>query len=185
MVSSSHLAKHPTPSIVAPPNRSSRERDRGRHRYYVSHALLQNRKANAGSIARVSAPDVEALVYNAVMQKEQSDSKIPDRELLQRIVERVTVHTNELEIIFRGNEDGAEAGAPTCLSIPFTRTFRARKGSRMSPPIRKPWIPKRETPFCRRSRGRAAGWTQSSPARRRRSTNSRPLRLSPSAMSDS
>jgi hypothetical protein len=29
-------------------------------------------------------------------------------------------HTNELEIIFRGNEDGAEAGAPTCLSIPFT-----------------------------------------------------------------
>ena len=33
-----------------------------RYRYYVSHALLQNRKANAGSIARVSAPDVEALV---------------------------------------------------------------------------------------------------------------------------
>jgi hypothetical protein len=40
------------------------------------------------------------------MQKEQSNSKIPDRELLQRIVEGVTVHTNELEIIFRGNEDG-------------------------------------------------------------------------------
>ena len=29
-----------------------------RYRYYVSHALLQNRKANADSIARVSAPDV-------------------------------------------------------------------------------------------------------------------------------
>jgi hypothetical protein len=67
-----------------------------RYRYYVSHALLQNRKANAGSIARVSTPDVEALVYNAVTQKEQSDSKIPDRELLQRHVERVTVHTNTL-----------------------------------------------------------------------------------------
>ena len=48
-----------------------------RYRYYVSHALLQNRKANAGSIARVSAPDVEALVCNAVKHKEQSDSKIP------------------------------------------------------------------------------------------------------------
>jgi hypothetical protein len=52
----------------------------------------------------------------------------------------------------------------------------------MRPPIRKPWIPKRETRFCGRSRGRAAGWTQSSPARRRRSTNSRPPRLSPSAV---
>jgi hypothetical protein len=46
-----------------------------RYRYYVSHALLQNRKAKAGSVARVSAPDVEALVCNAVKQKEQSDSK--------------------------------------------------------------------------------------------------------------
>jgi site-specific DNA recombinase len=46
-----------------------------RYRYYVSHALLQNRKANAGSIARVSAPDVEALVCNAVKQKERSASQ--------------------------------------------------------------------------------------------------------------
>jgi site-specific DNA recombinase len=48
-----------------------------RYRYYVSHALLQNRKANAGSISRVSAPDVEALVCNAEKQKKQSASKIP------------------------------------------------------------------------------------------------------------
>jgi site-specific DNA recombinase len=33
-----------------------------RYRYYVSQALLQSRKTEAGSIARVSAPDVEALV---------------------------------------------------------------------------------------------------------------------------
>jgi site-specific DNA recombinase len=58
-----------------------------RYRYYVSHALLQNRKANAGSISRVSAPDVEALVSNAVKQKKQSASKIPERELIQRHVE--------------------------------------------------------------------------------------------------
>jgi site-specific DNA recombinase len=46
-----------------------------RYRYYVSHALLQSRKANAGSIARVSAPDVEALACNAVKQKERSASQ--------------------------------------------------------------------------------------------------------------
>lgn len=37
-----------------------------RYRYYVSHALLQGRKADAGSVARVSAPDVEKLVVDAV-----------------------------------------------------------------------------------------------------------------------
>jgi hypothetical protein len=46
---------------------------------------------------------------------------------------------------------------------PSSRTLRARKGSRMRPPIRKPWIPKPETLLCRRSGGRAAGWTQSYP----------------------
>ena len=30
-----------------------------RYRYYVSHAILQNRKAEAGSIARVPAPEIE------------------------------------------------------------------------------------------------------------------------------
>jgi hypothetical protein len=104
-----------------------------RYRYYISHALLQNRTANAGSIARVSAPDVEELVYNAVTQKVQSDSKIPDRELLQRIIERVPVHTNNLEIIFRGNEEAAEAGASTCLSIPFTPNLPRKKGITHAP----------------------------------------------------
>ncbi len=37
-----------------------------RYRYYVSQALLQHRKAEAGSISRVSAPDIEALVCKAV-----------------------------------------------------------------------------------------------------------------------
>jgi site-specific DNA recombinase len=38
-----------------------------RYRYYVSQALLQNRKAEAGSIARVSAPDLEELMVAAVL----------------------------------------------------------------------------------------------------------------------
>jgi site-specific DNA recombinase len=37
-----------------------------RYRYYVSHALLQNRKAEAGSIARVPAPEIESLVWDGV-----------------------------------------------------------------------------------------------------------------------
>ena len=37
-----------------------------RYRYYVSHAILQNRKAEAGSIARVPAPEIETLVRDGV-----------------------------------------------------------------------------------------------------------------------
>src|SRR5262245_37434520 len=37
-----------------------------RYRYYVSQALLQNRKSEAGSIARVPAPEVESLVCDGL-----------------------------------------------------------------------------------------------------------------------
>jgi hypothetical protein len=37
-----------------------------RYRYYVSHALLQNRKADAGSVTRVPAPEIETLVCDGV-----------------------------------------------------------------------------------------------------------------------
>jgi hypothetical protein len=37
-----------------------------RYRYYVSHAILQNRKAEAGNIARVPAPEIETLVCEGI-----------------------------------------------------------------------------------------------------------------------
>src|SRR6202040_3911255 len=33
-----------------------------RYRYYVSHAILQKRRVEAGNIARVPAPEIETLV---------------------------------------------------------------------------------------------------------------------------
>src|SRR5206468_5144314 len=37
-----------------------------RYRYYVSHALLQKRRQEVGSIARVPAPEIESLVLDGV-----------------------------------------------------------------------------------------------------------------------
>ena len=99
-----------------------------RYRYYVSHALLQNRKGDAGSIARVSAPDIEALVCEAVKEKEPSDATIADRELIERHVERVTVRPNELEILLHSSEGSAGACAATSLSIPFAPSLPRNKG---------------------------------------------------------
>src|SRR5260221_581881 len=39
-----------------------------RYRYYVSHALLQRRKDEAGGVARVPAAQVEATIVEAVRQ---------------------------------------------------------------------------------------------------------------------
>jgi DNA invertase Pin-like site-specific DNA recombinase len=104
-----------------------------RYRYYVSHALLQNRKGDAGSIARVSAPDVEALVCTALRRNDPSGAEIPDLELIRERVERVVVHQTELEILLRGGEEGAGAGPPTCLSIPFTPNLPRKKGITRAP----------------------------------------------------
>jgi site-specific DNA recombinase len=66
-----------------------------RYRYYVSQALLQNRKTEAGSIARVPAPEVESLVCDgirrqlAAMGRTEPANSLPDRELIERHAARV------------------------------------------------------------------------------------------------
>ena len=52
-----------------------------RYRYYVSQALLQNRKAEAGTISRVAAPNVEELHFSGCSPSHHSCSP---RERLSR-----------------------------------------------------------------------------------------------------
>ncbi len=66
-----------------------------RYRYYVSQAVLQHRKAAAGSVARVSAPEIEA----AVMATTTLDA-----------VARVTLHSDHISINCRS--DDSEIVAP-------------------------------------------------------------------------
>ena len=83
-----------------------------RYRYYVSQALLQNRKADAGTISRVAAPDIEALVITAARRQlflsepqvnedgsAGAEFDLSDRDLLARHVERVVLHPDHVEIV--------------------------------------------------------------------------------------
>jgi site-specific DNA recombinase len=55
-----------------------------RYRYYVSQAVLQNRKDEAGSIARVAAPDIEELVIAALRhQVEDIDRQVVPLQTLR------------------------------------------------------------------------------------------------------
>jgi site-specific DNA recombinase len=68
-----------------------------RYRYYVSHAILQNRKAEAGGITRVPAPEIETLVLDGVRKnpslaaEAEHPTAIADRDLIERHVGSVIV----------------------------------------------------------------------------------------------
>src|SRR5246127_3385931 len=75
-----------------------------RYRYYVSQALLQNRKAEAGSIARVPAPEIESVVCDGVRRqlaavgRAEPANSLADRELIERHVARVIIKPEALEV---------------------------------------------------------------------------------------
>jgi site-specific DNA recombinase len=76
-----------------------------RYRYYVSHAILQNRDDEAGSVVRISAPDVESTVVNAMrnhLNKRKTDERsdpTTDCELIERYVERIIARPQAIEIL--------------------------------------------------------------------------------------
>jgi len=85
-----------------------------RYRYYVSQALLQHRKADAGTVARVAAPDIDMLVAAAVRQQLAGqlvqDAPLPadatldgsaDQDLMAAHVQRVTLRAQQVEIAFK------------------------------------------------------------------------------------
>ncbi|MDO8978795.1 MAG: recombinase family protein [Afipia sp.] len=73
-----------------------------RYRFYVSAALLRGRKAEAGSLARISATELESTVLQAVrMECDRPDPAVTsDAELIEIHVERVVVSKNAITIVF-------------------------------------------------------------------------------------
>jgi site-specific DNA recombinase len=75
-----------------------------RYRYYVSHAILQNRKSDAGSVARVPAAEVETLVLDGVRTHLASAGEaghptaMAERDLIEQHVERVIIKPQALEV---------------------------------------------------------------------------------------
>jgi len=77
-----------------------------RYRYYVSHAVLQKRDSEAGSIVRIGAPDIETMVVKAArnhldkLTADERQGPIADRELIEQHVERIVVKPQAIEIHF-------------------------------------------------------------------------------------
>ena len=69
-----------------------------RYRYYVSQAILQNDWHATGSITRISAPDIEAVVVAALREKDETDASIGDRDLVAARVKTIVIGRGELAI---------------------------------------------------------------------------------------
>lgn len=77
-----------------------------RYRYYVSSPSVRGKKAQAGAISRVSAPTIETeiakLARTCIIEtKDETDRSVP--ELIEKLVERVTVKSDRLTVKLRSN----------------------------------------------------------------------------------
>ncbi|WP_246720762.1 hypothetical protein [Methylocystis sp. H4A] len=106
-----------------------------RYRYYVSHALLQNRKSEAGTVSRVSAPDIEQLVCDALRGRLHADDDACDRDLIRARIERIVIQADRIVVTFHRPELEADLSnsetAPnrlTELTIPFAPNLMRRTG---------------------------------------------------------
>jgi site-specific DNA recombinase len=94
-----------------------------RYRYYISHGLLQKRNDKATPMRRVSAHAIERAVTKALrdhLNDHGADerSSITDRELVERLVERIIVTSQMIEIQLHQEEAGASKVAiPAVLKV--------------------------------------------------------------------
>ena len=81
-----------------------------RYHYYISRALLENRKAAAGSPPRASATAIDALVLNALQPRLGAlpSGEAAKRELVLDMVERVDVHRSQVIVTFAVHIPGAD-----------------------------------------------------------------------------
>jgi site-specific DNA recombinase len=95
---------------------STAKKNGARYRYYVSNGRVQGRGAEAGPIERVSAPDIEAVVLQALgidpaspsqpsIIDGESSEPVSLAEQVHRRVERVILRRGAIEIVSRGEAE--------------------------------------------------------------------------------
>ena len=109
-----------------------------RYRYYVSHALLQGQKTSAGSVARVSAPEVEKLVLDSLragVEHDQGDREIVDARLRRAVVGRESI---VIQLKTSVTDLEPEEAAIEAILIPFSPPAIPRKGVAHHPAVKEP-----------------------------------------------
>jgi site-specific DNA recombinase len=93
-----------------------------RYRFYVSSALLKGRKAEAGSVPRVSAPEIEAAVFKAVRAKFDCNG-FSSIQCAEQHVRRVVLNKGHVTIMLKTADDVEAA----IIEIPFTNRLSGNR----------------------------------------------------------
>jgi len=97
-----------------------------KYRYYLSAALVQGTAARAGSVRRVPAAAIEALVVKSVRDHLKPSEPIDDRSLVHTHVTRVEVQPDKL-VIQLAEAQKANPKKPSTLEVPWEKTPARRR----------------------------------------------------------
>src|SRR3979490_1670379 len=126
----------------------SHVRKRGiKYRYYISSPLLQGRAKQAGTVSRIPADEIEALVAKSVRGHLNDPTEIADAILVHNHVARVEVQSDRLviELTNAKGVDRKQKRSRNVIEVPWHKTPSTRRrevllpesASRQeSPPIR-------------------------------------------------
>jgi site-specific DNA recombinase len=105
-------------------------RKRGvKYRYYLSSALLNGEAERTGSVSRVPAAALEAVVIRSARQHLKSPDAIDDRSVIETHIACVEVHAERLIIRLAQGERAANdlTRAESTLSIPWQKIAATRR----------------------------------------------------------
>jgi site-specific DNA recombinase len=95
-----------------------------RYRYYVSCAITQARKHDAGSVTRVSAPDIETVVAQTLHRHfAEVGAEQSDRDLVQQHLDRIVVRNGQIEFTLRSGT-GSNSEQLTVPWVPKPTTVK-------------------------------------------------------------
>jgi site-specific DNA recombinase len=103
-----------------------------RYRYYVSTALVQGQKEQAGSVPRLPANELEKTVLAALKDKVSSEGREEDRDLIERYLSQVVVRTGIVDVAIIMSDREAASAVET-ISIPWAPQPSTRKRDLLVP----------------------------------------------------
>jgi len=128
-----------------------------RYQYYVSQGVLQNKEV--GEVSRVSRLDLEAIIATFLHQN-TSVRNGGLKEALQRLVRRITVRADSIDIDFVALNNSADAseGAAQMMSIPWQRKVSRVQKVLAYTPIQSPGSDAKAREVLLTAVGKARGW---------------------------
>src|SRR5262245_5491306 len=105
-----------------------------KYRYYISSALLQGRPKQAGTVSRIAADEIEALVAKSVRGHLNEPTEIEDSLLVHNHVSRVEVQSDQL-VIELPNAKGVDRKkrGRKVIEVPWRKTPSTRRRELLLP----------------------------------------------------